>query len=385
MMALPLQIGGVLILGDRGTAKSVAVRALVDLLPEIDVVPGDDFNSSPTDPKLMGPDALARLNAGETLPSVKVPTPLVELPLGATEDRICGTIDIEAALKEGVKAFEPGLLAKANRGILYVDEVNLLEDSLVDLVLDSAAGGVNTVEREGVSVVHPAKFIMIGSGNPGEGELRPQLLDRFGCCVKVATIMDTDQRVELVMNRISYEQDPYAFNEGCKEETEGLRGKIVDARGRLKEVTMGRDLMIKISTACSELNIDGLRGDLVVTRTAKALAAWEGRKEVELRDVDRVISMCLNHRMRKDVLDTIDSGSRVQIVWGRRRDPEAWERQRAEAEARRLEAEKERKAAEEARRAAMSEAEKKVEEKQAKEKERERKGLKKGAWGGLPF
>lgn len=154
--------------------------------------------------------------APQTLPSVKVPTPLVELPLGATEDRICGTIDIEAALKEGVKAFEPGLLAKANRGILYVDEVNLLEDSLVDLVLDSAAGGVNTVEREGVSVVHPAKFIMIGSGNPGEGELRPQLLDRFGCCVKVATIMDTDQRVELVMNRISYEQDPYAFNEGCK-------------------------------------------------------------------------------------------------------------------------------------------------------------------------
>lgn len=198
-----------------------------------------------------------------------MPTPLVELPLGATEDRICGTIDIEAALREGVKAFEPGLLARANRGILYVDEVNLLEDSLVDLVLDSAAGGVNTVEREGVSVVHPAKFIMIGSGNPAEGEMRPQLLDRFGCCVNVATIMDTEQRVQLVMNRVEYEANPRAFAAKHQEESDALRSKVVAAREMLPRVTVSREIMLKVSTACSELNIDGLRGDLVVVRTGE--------------------------------------------------------------------------------------------------------------------
>ena len=172
-------IGGVLIMGDRGTAKSVSVRSLTQLLPEIDVVAGDPFNSSPDDPQLMGPDVREKYGRGETLETTKMRVPMVEVPLGTTEDRICGTIDIEKALSEGTKAYDPGLLAKANRGLLYIDEVNLLDDSLVDVVLDSAAGGWNTVEREGISLTHPAKFIMIGSGNPEEGELRPQLLDRF--------------------------------------------------------------------------------------------------------------------------------------------------------------------------------------------------------------
>jgi len=374
----------VLILGDRGTAKSVAVRALASLLPDIDVVEGDDFNSHPSIPKMMGPGVLADFQAGRPIQAGKAPTPLVELPLGATEDRICGTIDIEAALKDGVKAFEPGLLAKANRGILYVDEVNLLEDSLVDLVLDSAAGGINTVEREGISVIHPAKFIMIGSGNPSEGELRPQLLDRFGCCVNIYTVMDVEQRVELTMNRIEYEKNPKAFVAARQAETDELRDKIVAARDRVKEVVADRDIMLKVSTACSELGIDGLRGDLVIIRTAKALAAWEGRTQVELRDVDRIISMCLNHRLRKDVLDTIDTGSRTLMVWNRVRDPEEFERKKAAAAEAAAQARKERAALEAARKEAMSEAEKKVEEDKAKEAEREKKGLKKGAWGGLP-
>jgi Mg-chelatase subunit ChlI len=226
-------IGGVLIMGDRGTAKSVAVRAVAQLLPEIDVVENDPFNSSPTDPKMMGPDALARFRAGEKLPSVKARTPLVELPLGATEDRICGTIDIEKALTEGVKAYEPGLLARANRGLLYVDEVNLLDDGLVDVVLDAAAGGVNTVEREGISVAHPAKFIMIGSGNPAEGELRPQLLDRFGMSVQVQTLMDVGQRTQLVLDRMAFEADAEGFVAGCEAEMQALRDKLAAARERL--------------------------------------------------------------------------------------------------------------------------------------------------------
>ena len=240
-------IGGVLIMGDRGCGKSVAVRSIVDLLPEIDVVPGDDFNSSPTDSKLMGPDVLQRFVDGETLPSTKAKTPLVELPLGATEDRICGTIDIEKALSEGIKAYEPGLLAKANRGILYVDEVNLLDDGLVDVVLDSAAGGQNTVEREGVSIVHPAKFIMIGSGNPAEGELRPQLLDRFGLCVNVSTLMDVGERTQLTLDRIAYEKDAAKFVESVAADQEELKEKLAKARELLPKVEVPRDIRLKIS------------------------------------------------------------------------------------------------------------------------------------------
>ena len=251
-------------------------------------------------------------------------------------------------------------------------------------MLDSAAGGVNTVEREGISVIHPAKFIMVGSGNPAEGEMRPQLLDRFGCCVNVNTIMDTEQRVELVMNRLNYEKDPVGFVKGLQEATEELRQKVLAARLCLKETKVNRDLMVKISTACSELNIDGLRGDLVVTRAAKALCAWEGRKEVEIEDVDRIISMCINHRLRKDVLDTISTDGKVKAVWARVRDPEAYEAKKAEAIANAQQAAKERAALEAARREAMDKVQLAEEEAKDNEKEREKQGLKKGGWGGLP-
>ncbi|CAG9464237.1 unnamed protein product [Pedinophyceae sp. YPF-701] len=368
-------IGGVLIMGDRGTGKSMAVRSLTNLLPELDVVEGDFCNSDPNDSKLMGPDALARARAGETLPALKMRTPLVELPLGATEDRICGTIDIEKALQEGVKAFEPGLLARANRGILYVDEVNLLEDSLVDLVLDSAASGVNTVEREGISIIHPAKFVLVGSGNPQEGEMRPQLLDRFGMSVTIGTIMDNDMRVELVQNRMAYERDAEAFAEEAKADMDALRDKIVAARASLTKVTTPADLKLKISECCSALEIDGLRGDITVNRVARALVAYEGRTEVELHDVDRVISMSLAHRMRKDPLSDIDGGTKVQLVWNRCRDPEAFAREQAEKEAKKQEAFEKQKAE-------AAAAKERGEVAQDPEK---RKGMKKGAWTGLPF
>ncbi|KAF8073212.1 chlI [Scenedesmus sp. PABB004] len=360
-------IGGVLIMGDRGTAKSVAVRAVADLLPPMEVVEGDPFNSSPTDPTLMGPDALARLRAGEALPAVTARTPLVELPLGATEDRICGTIDIEKALTEGVKAFEPGLLARANRGILYVDEVNLLDDGLVDVVLDSSASGVNTVEREGISIAHPAKFIMIGSGNPAaaarpasppaaqEGELRPQLLDRFGMSVQVKTLMDVGQRTNMVLDRIAFEADPEAFLERVRPDQEALTAKLVAARERLPKIKVPRELQLLISDMCSRLNVDGLRGDLVVNRAVKALVAYEGRTEVLREDVGRVVSSCLNHRLRKDPLDPIDSGTKVALLFKRLTDPEFLKREEA---------------AKQKQEAAAAEAAK--------------ANKKAGAWGGLP-
>jgi Mg-chelatase subunit ChlI len=300
-------------MGDRGTGKSVAVRALQDLLPEIPVVKNDAFNSSPTDPQLMGPDALERYKAGEALEATTMRVPMVEVPLGTTEDRICGTIDIERALAEGVKAYDAGLLARANRGLLYIDEVNLLDDSLVDVVLDSAAGGWNTVEREGISITHPAKFIMIGSGNPEEGELRPQLLDRFGMACNISTIFDKEQRIELVQNRMAYEADAEAFVKSCEEETNELKAKIADAQKLLPSVTMERDLAVKISGVCALVDVDGLRGDIVVTRAAKALVAYEGRTEVTAEDIQRVIGPCLSHRLRKDPMDTMDGSFKVML------------------------------------------------------------------------
>ncbi|EFN57265.1 hypothetical protein CHLNCDRAFT_143829 [Chlorella variabilis] len=328
-------IGGVLIMGDRGTGKSVAVRSLVDLLPMIDVVQDDPFNSHPTDPKLMGPYALQRYAKGEKLPATTMRTPLVELPLGATEDRICGTIDIEKALSEGVKAYEPGLLARANRGILYVDEVNLLDDGLVDVVLDSAAGGQNTVEREGISIVHPAKFIMIGSGNPAEGELRPQLLDRFGMSVNVETLMDVDQRTQMVMDRIAYERDADELAATVLADQDAMRAKLQAARQLLPKL-------------CSFLDIDGVRGDITINKAVQALVAFEGRTAATKEDLERIAPLVLNHRMRKDPLDPIDGGTKVRIALRRLLDPEAVkreeERKKKEAEAAKAKAAGEKKA-----------------------------------------
>lgn len=302
------KIGGVMIMGDRGTGKSTTVRSLVDLLPEIKVVVGDPFNSDPEDPESMGMEVREKIIQGEELLLTTTKINMVDLPLGATEDRVCGTIDIEKALTEGVKAFEPGLLAKANRGILYVDEVNLLDDHLVDVLLDSAASGWNTVEREGISISHPARFILIGSGNPEEGELRPQLLDRFGMHAQVGTVRDAELRVKIVEERARFDRNPKEFRGSYLAEQEKLQEQITAARSSLSSVQIDHELRVKISKVCSELNVDGLRGDIVTNRAAKALAALKGRDKVQPEDIATVIPNCLRHRLRKDPLESIDSG-----------------------------------------------------------------------------
>ena len=309
------KIGGVMIMGDRGTGKSTTVRALVDLLPEIDVVASDPFNSDPKDPELMSEEISEKIRKNETLEIAKKKIPMIDLPLGATEDRVCGTIDIEKALTEGVKAFEPGLLASANRGILYVDEVNLLDDHLVDVLLDSAASGWNTVEREGISISHPARFILVGSGNPEEGELRPQLLDRFGMHAQIGTVKEPHLRVQIVEQRAEFDESPNDFRLNYEEMQRQLTIKIIEARESLKSTEIDYEDRIKISEICSELNVDGLRGDIVTNRAAKALAAFEKRTKVTPQDIFRVISLCLRHRLRKDPLESIDSGDKVREVF----------------------------------------------------------------------
>uniref|UniRef100_A0A7S0WFY7 Mg-protoporphyrin IX chelatase n=1 Tax=Pyramimonas obovata TaxID=1411642 RepID=A0A7S0WFY7_9CHLO len=349
-------LGGVLIMGDRGTAKSMAVRSLAAILPEIQVVKGDAYQSNPESPGEMGPESKAKFLAGESLDSEPRQITVVELPLGATEDRICGTIDIEKALTDGVKAYEPGLLAKANRGILYVDEVNLLEDGLVDVVLDSAASGWNTVEREGVSISHPAKFIMVGSGSEEEGELRPQLLDRFGLNVQVRTIMNVDERTELATARMMFDRNKFEYIASCREESDALTKKLNECRARLTDVKMDPELSLKISEVCSNLNVDGLRGDIVTNRCAKAHAAWCGRTQVTGEDVARVIVMCLSHRLRKDPMDKMDGGYRVVMEYARvfgNSAPKVAATPEAE-----LQALKDKKAAEEAEKAKDAPAEK---------------------------
>ncbi len=309
------KIGGVMIMGDRGTGKSTTIRALADVLPEIAVVADDPFNSDPTDFSLMSDEVKHKVEQQQELPLAYKKVAMVDLPLGATEDRVCGTIDIEKALAEGVKAFEPGLLAKANRGILYVDEVNLLDDHLVDVLLDSAASGWNTVEREGISIRHPARFVLVGSGNPEEGELRPQLLDRFGMHAEIRTVKDPTLRVQIVEQRSEFDQDPQAFLVAYQAQQDELQQKLINAQNQLKSVTIDYDLRVKISQACAELDVDGLRGDLVTNRAAKAIAALEGRSEVTVEDIQRVIVLCLRHRLRKDPLESIDSGYKVGKVF----------------------------------------------------------------------
>jgi magnesium chelatase subunit I len=311
------KIGGVMIMGDRGTGKSTTIRALADLLPEIDVVANDPFNSHPTDPDLMGDEVREKLESGSSIVITPKKVPMVDLPLGATEDRVCGTIDIEKALSEGIKAFEPGLLAKANRGILYVDEVNLLDDHLVDVLLDSAASGWNTVEREGISIRHPARFVLVGSGNPEEGELRPQLLDRFGMHAEIHTVKEPALRVQIVEQRAEFDQDPPHFCEKYAQEQQELQEKIRQSQALLPQVQIDYTLRVKISEVCSQLDVDGLRGDIVTNRAAKALTALEGRTEVTLDDIRRVITLCLRHRLRKDPLEAIDSGYKVQKAFNR--------------------------------------------------------------------
>lgn len=309
------KIGGVIIMGDRGTGKSTTIRAIADLLPDIETIKDDPFNSHPTNPELMSTTVLEKIQNSESLETEFKSIPMIDLPLGATEDRVCGTIDIEKALTEGVKAFEPGLLAKANRGLLYVDEVNLLDDHLVDILLDSAASGWNTVEREGISVRHPARFVLVGSGNPEEGELRPQLLDRFGMHAEIRTVKDPELRVKIVEERTAFDQNPQIWVDKYQKEQEDLRTNLINAQKLLPEIEIDYEFRVKISQVCSELNVDGLRGDIVVNRAAKAYAALNGRSVVELEDISSIIVLCLRHRLRKDPLESIDSGAKVRKVF----------------------------------------------------------------------
>jgi magnesium chelatase subunit I len=304
-------IGGVLVFGDRGTGKSTAVRALAALLPAMTATVGCRYGCDPASPP-GGCSDCAKLKDGKTLPrSHKLPVPVVDLPLGATEDRVVGALDLERALADGVKAFEPGLLARANRGFLYIDEVNLLEDHLVDLLIDVAASGENVVEREGLSVRHPARFVLIGSGNPEEGELRPQLLDRFGLSVEVSTPRDLPSRVEVVKRRDAFERDPAAFTEAWSKEDAKIRRHIVAARKRLATVVLPDSLLEHAARLCMALGTDGLRGELTLMRAARALAAYDGDAEVGLVHLKRVAPPALRHRLRRDPLD--DAGSSVRV------------------------------------------------------------------------
>jgi magnesium chelatase subunit D len=298
-------IGGVLIMGHRGTGKSTAVRALADLLPPIEVVAGCPYNCDPSNP-------CSSCLSTQDRSTTRVPVPVVELPLGATEDRVCGTIDIERALASGRKVFDPGLLARANRGFLYIDEVNLLEDHLVDLLLDVAATGRNRVEREGISVEHPASFVLIGSGNPEEGDLRPQLLDRFGLHAEVVTENYLKNRVDIVERRDAFDRDAAEFCELYAPEQQRLAKRIARARSNLRRVVVARPILEKIAQLCADLKVDGHRGELTIMRAARALAAFDGRRAVRDGDIRAVSAMSLRHRLRRDALDETATSEQIE-------------------------------------------------------------------------
>ena len=281
--AVDPSVGGVLVFGDRGTGKSTAVRSLAALLPPIRVAAQSPYNLPPEE--------------GE---GAEIPTPVVDLPLGATEDRVVGALDLERALTQGEKAFEPGLLARANRGFLYIDEVNLLEDHLVDLLLDVAASGENVVEREGLSVRHPARFVIVGSGNPEEGELRPQLLDRFGLSVEVGSPKDVPTRVEVVKRRDAFERDREGFCATWEAEQAEERARIVAARARIGEVETPDAALALAAELCLALGADGLRGELTLIRAARALAALDGAAAIEPRHLREIAPSALRHRLRRD-------------------------------------------------------------------------------------
>lgn len=304
-------IGGVLVLGDRGTGKSTAVRGLADLLPPMAVIDGCRWACDPVAPCMECQARFAGL--GRKKPPTRLqPVPVVDLPLGATEDRVLGALDLERALTRGEKAFEPGLLARANRGFLYVDEVNLLEDHLVDVLIDVAASGENVVEREGLSVRHPARFVLVGSGNPEEGELRPQLLDRFGLAVEVRTPQDLALRVEVVKRRDAYERDPQAFARQWQVAQDVEREAIVAARKRLAKTEVPDAVLHQAAALCLRAGTDGLRGELTLMRAARALAALEGPRHVSVAQLQRVAVPALRHRLRRNPLDDSDAAVRIE-------------------------------------------------------------------------
>ena len=297
--AIQPAIGGVLIRGEKGTAKSTAVRALAAVLPELAVVSDCPFSCPPDQPEAMCDSCRTRVEQGESLPTVQRRMRVVDLPINASEDRVVGTLDLEYALREGRRRFEPGVLAEANRGILYVDEVNLLDDYVVDVLLDAAAMGVNIVEREGVSFSHPARFMLVGTMNPEEGELRPQLTDRFGLCIDITSIQDIRQRVEIVERRERYEANPLAFLAGYATAEQELKTRIVRAAQPEQRVTVPRDIAELIARINIELNVDGHRGDIVMRRAAQTYAAYLGADEVTSEHVYTIAPMALAHRLKR--------------------------------------------------------------------------------------
>ena len=312
IVAVDPSVNGILALGDRGTGKSTAVRALADLLPPIKVVKNCPYGCDPKN-QTASCDQCATLKSSSSSSNTELrPVPVVDLPLGASEDRVVGALDLEKALSQGIKSFSPGLLAKANRGFLYIDEVNLLEDHLVDLLIDVAASGENVVEREGLSVRHPARFVLVGSGNPEEGELRPQLLDRFGLCVEVKTPQELDERILVIKRRDAFEKNPQQFQLDWNKANEELRDKIVKARKRLDKVIMTDDFLRLCSKLCIALGTDGLRAELTLMRATRAYAALEGDKTVEAKHLKVIAPMALCHRLRRDPLDDTGSSTRVE-------------------------------------------------------------------------
>jgi magnesium chelatase subunit I len=309
-VAVDPSIGGVLILGDRGTGKSTAVRALAALLPAMKVIADCRYGCDPAQPASWCSECRQR-PAGRRPLVRAAAVPVVDMPLGATEDRVVGALNLEQALSAGVRSFEPGLLARANRGFLYIDEVNLLEDHLVDLLIDVAASGENVVEREGLSVRHPARFVLVGSGNPEEGELRPQLLDRFGLSVEISTPREIDLRVEIVRRRDQFERAPQSFMQSWEPAEQKLRRELIAARRRLARVRVDDAALRWAAQLCLRVGTDGLRGELTLIRSARALAALHGRTAVGSAELVQVAPAALRHRLRRDPLD--DAGSTLRI------------------------------------------------------------------------
>lgn len=313
--AINPQIGGVLIRGERGTAKSTAARALAALLPELEVVADCPFNCDPQIPGLMCDNCRVRVEEGEELPLTVRRTGFVDLPVSATEDRVVGTLDIEKAIQTGRKGFEPGVLAAANRGLLYVDEVNLLDDHVVDLLLDSAAMGVNVVEREGISFQHPSRFILVGTMNPEEGELRPQLLDRFALCVEIKGLVEPPQRVDVLERCVQFEEDPDGFHEEWEPHEVHLGQEIAAARRRLPEVSYGSPDLYLIAELTSSFEVDGHRADIVILKAALANAAFAGRVQIGELDILQAAELALPHRLKKRPLE--DPTSNVDALQAR--------------------------------------------------------------------
>ncbi len=343
LAAINFRIGGVLIRGERGTAKSTAARALAALLPEIPVVADCPFHCDPDHPETWCTRCRERAAAGETLPRGTMRVPFVDLPVGATEDRVVGTLDIERAIRQGERHFEPGVLAAANRGILYVDEVNLLDDHIVDVLLDAAAMGINVVEREGISFQHPARFILVGTMNPEEGDLRPQLLDRFALCVDVVGIHDAERRMLIMERNLAFESDPQAFYEEWKPREEALARQIEAARALLPQVRHRRSDLATIAKLMAGIGVDGHRGDLVILKTAQAHAAWEGRTAITDHDIMIAAQLALPHRLKRRPFDEVETtleDLQDRVGKAREQAEEEEERQEAHGQAGRREAAK---------------------------------------------